>query len=153
MTEQVTHNEDYHSTLFHLKKHHQSRVMPENNNTSVADILRERVVSSGSPRRHVESQGTTGLLNIIDQNNQSVIGNKPTTSNFAENGQRLVQHHQLVFDNLSHDAALMLPHKIQPSKNIMGTTHTTQFSKTGGDGYDRLVSGVDLMSGESIIHN
>lgn len=32
-------------------------------------------------------------------------------------------------------------------------THTTQFSKTGGDGYDRQVSGIDLMSGESIINN
>jgi hypothetical protein len=30
-------------------------------------------------------------------------------------------------------------------------THTTQFSKTGGDGLDRQMSGGDLMSGESII--
>jgi hypothetical protein len=59
----------------------------------------------------------------------------------------------MVFDNVSQDAAQILPQKIQPSKNIMGMTHTTQFSKTGGDGYDRQMSGIDLMSGESIIHN
>jgi hypothetical protein len=40
--------------------------MPENNSTSIADMLKERVVSSSSVRAHVESQGTTGLLHIID---------------------------------------------------------------------------------------
>lgn len=67
MAQQVTTGEDYHSTLFHLKKHHQSRVMPENNSTS-GDMLKERVVTSASARENVDSQGTTGLLNIIDQN-------------------------------------------------------------------------------------
>lgn len=68
LAQQVATGEDYHSTLYHLKKHHQSRVMPENNSTSVADMLKERVVTSASARENVESQGTTGLLHIIDQN-------------------------------------------------------------------------------------
>lgn len=42
--------------------------MPENNMTSVVDLIKERVVTSASARENVDSQGTTGLLNIIDQN-------------------------------------------------------------------------------------
>lgn len=72
LAQQVTTGEDYHMTLNHLKKHHQSRVMPENNSTSVVDLIKERVVTSASARDQVESQGTTGLLNIIDQNQNSI---------------------------------------------------------------------------------
>lgn len=39
------------------------------------------------------------------------------------------------------------------NKSIMGMTQTTHFSKTGGDGFDRQMSGGDLMSGESTIQH
>jgi hypothetical protein len=38
---------------------------------SVAEMIKERVVTSASARDNVESQGTTGLLHIIDQNQPS----------------------------------------------------------------------------------
>jgi hypothetical protein len=100
LAHQVTTGEDYHYTLNHLKKHHQSRVMPENNCTSVVDLIKERVVTSASARDNVDSQGTTGLLNIIDQN-QISMHQKPPTSNHEAVGRGLLASRQLVFENTS----------------------------------------------------
>ena len=119
--------------------------MPENNMTSVVDLIKERVVTSASARENVDSQGTTGLLNIIDQNQHS-IHQKPPTSNHEGAGRGLLASRQLVFESNSQDKGAV--HKgynhsqvnpqhvsITQAKNShLGMTMTTQFSKTGGDG-------------------
>jgi hypothetical protein len=74
--------------------------MPENNSTSVVDLIKERVVTSASARDNVESQGTTGLLNIIDQN-QNSMHHKPPTSNHEGVGRGLLASRQMVFENTS----------------------------------------------------
>jgi len=60
----INQGEDYLSTINNLKRHHHNRVMMENQGTP--EIMREKIVSSGSGRDGIESQGTTGLLHIID---------------------------------------------------------------------------------------
>ena len=67
--------DDHQAKINQLKKHHYNRVMYENNQ-GTPEIMREKIVSSGSARDGVDSQGTTGILNIIDQNS----GAKATSS-------------------------------------------------------------------------
>lgn len=65
LTQMVTTNDDYQSTLHNLKMHQHARVMLANQVPS--DVLREKIVSSGSARDNIDSQGLTGVLQIIDQ--------------------------------------------------------------------------------------
>ncbi len=67
--------DDYQTKITNLKKHHYNRVMYDIQGTP--ELMREKIVSSGSARDGVDSQGTTGILNIMDQNS----GAKPVTSN------------------------------------------------------------------------
>ena len=66
--------------------------------------MEEMIVSPASARGNIDSLGTTGLLNIIDQNQASNNIQMMTSPN-ENNGQRLLNSRQYVFDRMATDTA------------------------------------------------